>query len=323
MSEIDRLYTYKSLFSSKRAVSKSDILNKLEISEATFKRDLTKLRDRLNTPVLFDRELGGYRLQHSDADSELPGLWLNQEEVLALLTIQNMLESLEPTFIGPKIKPLQNRLNDILIKEGLNSTDLAKRIKIVHAGKRTFKLKSFELICKATFERNQINIIHFNRQSGESVSRKISPQQLIHYRDNWYVDAWCHLRDGIRSFSIDAISDCQILDSKAKEVSKEILKEQLEGGYGIFGGKATNWATLKFNEGRARWVKNEIWHPDQLSTFNSDGTLTLQIPYSDSRELIGDILKFGNEVEIISPEVLVSEYKKIILFLLKKYEKHL
>ena len=86
MSEIDRLYAYKSLFSSKRAVRKLDILNKLELSDATFKRELTKLRDRLNTPVLFDRELDGYGIEKTDADSELPGLWFNQEEVLALVT---------------------------------------------------------------------------------------------------------------------------------------------------------------------------------------------------------------------------------------------
>ena len=319
MSEIDRLYAYKSLFSSKRAVPKLDILNKLEISEATFKRDLTKLRDRLNTPVLFDRELSGYRLEHTDADSELPGLWFNQEEVLALLTIQNMLESLEPTLIGPKIKPLQNRLNDILAKEGLNPSDLTKRIKIVHAGKRMLKLKSFESISKATFERKQISIVHLNRQSGESVNRTISPQQLIHYRDNWYVDAWCHLRNGIRSFSIDAISDCQTLDQPATEVSKEILKDHLEGGYGIFGGKATNWATLKFNQQRARWVQNEVWHPEQISTLNSDGSLILRIPYSDSRELVGDILRFRENVDVIEPQELKVEFKRILQLMLKKY----
>jgi predicted DNA-binding transcriptional regulator YafY len=59
MSEIDRLYRYKTLLSSRRAMPREDILNELEISPATFKRDLAKLRDRLNSPIVFDRDLGG------------------------------------------------------------------------------------------------------------------------------------------------------------------------------------------------------------------------------------------------------------------------
>jgi predicted DNA-binding transcriptional regulator YafY len=63
MSEIDRLYQYKTLLSGRRAMSREDIMQKLEISLATFKRDLAKLRDQLHTPIVFDRDLGSYRLE--------------------------------------------------------------------------------------------------------------------------------------------------------------------------------------------------------------------------------------------------------------------
>ena len=53
MAEIDRYYAYQTLFSSRKAVPKMEFLKKLEISPATFKRDLTMLRDRLNTPILY------------------------------------------------------------------------------------------------------------------------------------------------------------------------------------------------------------------------------------------------------------------------------
>ena len=61
MAEIDRYYAYQTLFSGRKAVPKMEFLKKLEISPATFKRDLAMLRDRLNTPILYDRDLGGYR----------------------------------------------------------------------------------------------------------------------------------------------------------------------------------------------------------------------------------------------------------------------
>jgi predicted DNA-binding transcriptional regulator YafY len=322
MSEIDRLYSYRTLLSGRRVVPRSEILSKLEISPATFKRDLAKLRDRLNIPIEFDRELSGYKLANDDARTELPGLWFSQEEVLALLTIHNMIDQLEPGILGPKLKPLQLRLNNMMSSQGLNAQTLARRVKLLHAGKRRLKLKCFELIAKATLERKKIRVEHFNRQNGETLSRLISPQQLVHYRDNWYLDAWCHLREGLRNFAIDAIHECEILEEIAFEVEIQKIKDEVESGYGIFGGRATEWATLKFSPNKARWISREEWHPEQRSRQEQDGSFILEIPYSDTRELIADILRHGAEVEVISPSSLRHEILTVIEKMKNRYENY-
>ena len=307
MSEIDRLYSYRTLLTGRRAVPRAEILGKLEISPATFKRDLSKLRDRLNIPVVFDRDLGGYRLDTTDTRQELPGLWFSQDEILALLTIQNMLEQLEPSLLGPKLKPLQQRLDDMLTGQGLSAETLSQRVRLVHAGKRRLKLKCFELVAKATLERKQIRIQHFNRQTGITVERIISPQQMVHYRDNWYVDAWCHLRKEVRSFAVDAITECDQLIEDAKELDADQLRTSMQSGYGIFGGTVKGWAKLKFSPERARWVKQEEWHASQKGRELADGSYILEIPYSDERELLGDILRFGSDVQVISPNSLRNQ----------------
>lgn len=321
MSEIDRLYSYRTLLTGRRAVPRDEILNKLEISPATFKRDLAKLRDRLNIPVVFDRDLGGYRLDTTDARQELPGLWFSQDEVLALLTIQNMLEQLEPGLLGPKLKPLQKRLDEMLTGQGMNSETLSQRVQLVHAGKRNLKLKCFEQIAHSTLHRKQINIHHFNRQSGKTVERIISPQQLVHYRDNWYVDAWCHLRKEVRSFAVDAITDCEQLTQDAKELDSEQLRKSMQSGYGIFGGAVKDWAKLKFTPERARWVKHEEWHPDQKGHEEPDGSYILEIPYSDERELVGDILRFGADLEVLQPTSLVMVVVQQLKNSISKYDR--
>ena len=319
MSEIDRLYSYRTLLTGRRAVPRDEILNKLEISQATFKRDLAKLRDRLNIPVVFDRDLGGYRLDNTDTRQELPGLWFSQDEVLALLTIQNMLEQLEPGLLGPKLKPLQKRLDDMLTGQGMNSETFSQRVRLVHAGKRRLKLKCFELVAKATLERKQIMIQHFNRQTGKTVERIISPQKLVHYRDNWYVDAWCHLRKEVRSFAVDAITEGEQLDVDAKELDADQLRASMQSGYGIFGGAVKGWAKLKFTPERARWVKHEEWHPDQKGHEELDGSYVLEIPYSDERELVGDILRHGSDVEVLTPTSVRTITAKIIGEMQRQY----
>lgn len=294
MSEFVRLYKYKTLLSGRRGMSADEIMGKLEISRATFKRDIAKLRDQAHVPIGFDRDRGGYYLDGGHTDStELPGLWFSDQEILALVTLQHLLGQLEPGLLGPKLKPLQDRLEQLMDKHGLNTEDVAKRVRIVHAGKRLVAPQSFEAVAAATMGRKRLKITHMNRQTGKTLEREISPQRIVHYRDNWYVDAWCHLRDDLRSFSVDAISGIEVLETKAKEIAAKTIDESLGASYGIFGGAPKAWAVLKFTPERARWVKGEQWHPMQESKEEADGSYVLTVPYSDDREIVRDITGLG------------------------------
>jgi predicted DNA-binding transcriptional regulator YafY len=293
-------------------MSADELMTAQEISLATFKRDIAKMRDRLGTPIVFDKDLGGYRLDANPGSTELPGLWFTQDEILALMTIQNMIEQLDPGLLGPKLKPFRKRLDDMLSRQGLDPQELTQRVRAVHAGKRRMQLAAFETIAKATFERKQVQIVHTNRQKSETVPRLISPQQLLHYRDNWYVDAWCHLRKDLRSFSIDAITQAEILDKPAKDVDLENMRNQFTAGYGIFGGAPKDWAELTFSASRAAWVRHENWHPQQQGTVHADGSYSLRLPYADERELIGDILRFGADVQVMAPASLRKQVQEQI-----------
>ncbi len=319
MSEVVRLYRYKSLLSSRRAVSADDLMAALEVSRSTLKRDIAKLRDQLHVPIEFNPTLNGYQMVQDGTNAELPGLWFSQEEILALVTIQQLLAQLEPGLLGAKLKPLQNRLAQLMEKHGLASQDVARRIRIVHAGKRLVVAKSFELVAAATLARKRLKIRHFNRQNGITIEREVSPQRLVHYRDNWYLDAWCHLRDDIRNFSVDAISQLDVLDSAAKEISAAALNQALGTSYGIFNGAPQGWAQLRFTPERARWVAGEIWHSMQESSFEADGSYLLSFPYADDRELIGDIMRFGADVQVLAPAGLRSKVQKGFLAAASRY----
>ena len=140
----------------------------------------------------------------------------------------------------------------------------------------------------------------------------MSPQRLVHYRENWYLDAWCHLRKGLRSFSMDCVSDAQIRAAKAIDVPDAELDAMLGSGYGIFSGREVTWAKLRFSPVAARWVAAESWHPKQRSRYEADGSYVLEVPYSDDRELLRDILKHGPDVEVLAPEPLRARVRKAL-----------
>ncbi len=213
MSDSARLYAYKALFEAKRLVTRADMIAVAKVSHATFKRDIAKQRDQMGMPILFDKDRGGYFLDRNNLATEMPGLWFNTEELVALLTIQRLIEQLEPGLVSLKLRPLQKKLTDLLEAKGLGEAEIAKRLRLTFAGKRQLELKAFEQVALATISRKQIKITHLSRERAERVERTISPQELVHYRDNWYIDSCCHLRNGIRSFGLDAIENVQILDN--------------------------------------------------------------------------------------------------------------
>jgi predicted DNA-binding transcriptional regulator YafY len=303
----ERFYKIHRLLSQRRTVSRDTFLEELGVSRATFKRDLEYLRDRMNMPIAWDRDLGGYRLDRDAPQAhlfQLPGLWFSAEEVHALLTMDELLERLQPGLLGAQVRPLRERIRKILDSGDYSAEDLSRRIRILQMGVRPVESENFQAISSALLSRRRLRIAHFKRADNETLERDVSPQRLAYYRDNWYLDAWCHLRRGLRTFSVDAIGSAIILDKRAREISDATLDEHLGAGFGIFSGKAAHTAVLRFSPLRARWVSRETWHPEQDGQFELDGAYVLKVPYSDSRELIMDILKYGSDVEVLAPAEL-------------------
>jgi predicted DNA-binding transcriptional regulator YafY len=307
MDRTERFYRIQQLLRQSRVVPARTFLHDLEISLATFKRDLEYMRSRLNIPIVWDRELNGYRHDKSAAVQELPGLWFTDAEIYALLTMQRLLEALEPGLLGAHIAPLLERLQSVIGSGVHPAAEVHKRIRILHLAKRALPLEHFQVAASAVLQRRRLQITYYSRARDAETQREISPQRLVHYRENWYLDAWCHLRQDIRSFAVDAIRAAAMGDQPTLEISEQQLDAVLAAGYGIFSGRDVQWAVLRFSPQRARWVAAEQWHPQQRGRMEADGTYVLELPYSDSRELIMDILKHGAQVDVIAPEALRTE----------------
>jgi predicted DNA-binding transcriptional regulator YafY len=259
--------------------------------------------------VIFDRDLGGYRYDKETKrvgpQFELPGLWFSAEEIHALLTMQHLLSNLDTGgLLGPQIKPLLARLTGLLGSAENPAEEVQRRIKVQTVGARHFHLDHFQGVGSALLRRKRLVIRYHARGTDETTEREVSPQRLVYYRDNWYLDAWCHLRQDLRAFAVDAIEKAEILDARAKDVSEKRLDEVLGSGYGIFTGDKVTWATLRFTPERAKWVASERWHASQEGHLRKDGSYELKVPYTDDRELLMDIMKYGADCEVVSPKLL-------------------
>ncbi|SBT03717.1 Helix-turn-helix type 11 domain protein [Candidatus Accumulibacter aalborgensis] len=309
MSGMERIYQIDQILGARHSVTRSELQERLGVSWATLKRDIAYMRDRLNAPLVFDRSLGAYRFEKTEQrvgqQYELPGLWFTAEEIHALLTMQHLLSNLDTGgLLGPQIKPLLARLSGLLGTADNPVEEVRRRIRIQTVGAREFHLEHFQAVGSALLRRKRLVIRYHARGTDEVTEREVSPQRLNYYRDNWYLDVWCHLRDGLRAFLVDAIEYAEILDKRARDVADKRLDEMLGSGYGIFSGDQVSWAVLRFTPERARWVASERWHPKQEGKLLDDGSYELRVPYADDRELIMDIMKYGSDCMVIEPEAL-------------------
>lgn len=308
MDRTERFYLIDRMLNDQGVVTRAQFLDALEVSPATFKRDLAYMRERFNAPIEWDDDRGGYAFRRDGRavgpTYALPGLWFNASEIQALLTMDSMLQDLQPGILGSHVAPLRARL-EMLLEEGrVEAAEVRKRVRIAPLAARRIDGAVFEAVAAATLKRRKLDIDYRARSTGEPTRRSVSPQRLVLYRDNWYLDAWCHLRNALRKFAVDAIAAARMTEERAKAVDMKTVERELDAGYGVFGGESVQWARLRFTPGRARWVGAERWHPAQRSRTEADGHYVLEVPYSDPRELTMDVLKYGADVEVLAPESL-------------------
>ena len=306
MDRLERFYKIDQLLKDRKVVSFAVFKDVLDMSRASVKRDLEYMRERFNAPIEYVRELNGYRFgkPRTGPRYELPGLWFNAAEAQALLTTLQLLTNVQPGLLDGHVSPLIERLRKTLGSGDHSWKEIQKRIKVFLPERREGNAEHFSIVAAALLKRSRVWIRHYNRKDDRETEREISPQRLVHYRDNWYVDGYCHLREDLRSFAVDAIRAAALREARAKDVADSELDEYLGSGYGIFAGRKVEWATLKFSPQAARWVSAQNWHPKQRSRVQKDGSYVLEVPYTEDRELLMEVLKFGPDVEVLGPPML-------------------
>lgn len=322
MDRYERILTlHRILKSARYPVPMARLKEELACSRATLYRDVAFLRDALGAPIESDAEQAAIRYAADEGERfELPGLWLTSEELAALLALNELLGRSDPGVLAGALAPFRARIERLLSDQHSGRTLPIERIRVIASGARRLDQGVFRVLAGALLNRRRLGFRYRARSTDALTDRQVSPQRLAHYRDNWYLDAWDHGREGLRSFALDRIREPVVLDEAALDRPAEELDAHLASSYGIFSGPPKAWATLRFSPHAARWVADEHWHSQQQGQWLSDGRYELKLPYSNSRELLMDVLKYGPDAEVVAPVSLREEMKILLQLSLGAYQ---
>jgi predicted DNA-binding transcriptional regulator YafY len=322
MDRYERALTlHRMLKSAHYPIPLARLLDELECSRATLYRDVAFLRDALGAPIeSAGGEQAAFRYEVGEGEKfELPGLWLTSDELAALLALNELIGRSSPGVLAGALAPFKTRIEGLLSNQDSGKALPIERIRVIPWGERKLDQQVFRISAGAVLERRKLRLRYRARTTNAESQRTVSPQRLTHYRDNWYLDVWDHDRDALRSFAVDRIIEAHTLEEAAMDVPDGDLNDLLASSYGIFAGKPKAWATIRFSAHAARWVADEHWHSQQKGEWLPDGRYELKVPYSNSKELLMDVLKYGPDAEIVAPMSLREEMKILLGLALGEY----
>jgi len=322
MDRFERISTLHRIFKAARyPVSLTRLMEETGRSRATVYRDIAFLRDALGAPIESDGENAAFHYASGEAERfELPGLWLSSEELQALLALNELVGRTGPGILAGALAPFRSRIDRLLSDQSDGKSFPIERIRVIGYGTRRVDEATFRHVASAVLGRKRLKFDYRARSTNAVTQRIVSPQRLTHYRDNWYLDAWDHSRDALRSFALDRIARAELLDAAAEDRADTELNQHLASSYGIFSGAPKAWAIVRFSPHAARWVADEHWHSQQQGQWLKDGRYELKVPYSNSRELLMDVLKYGADAEIIAPVSLREEMKIMLQLAIGAYQ---
>jgi len=277
-----------------------------ELSGKTAQRAIEFMRDRLCAPLRYDAAKRGYR--YEDDSYELPPVWVRADELASLLISFRLAATIPDPHLKAALRSLLDRFLRVNAERRVSLADLEAKVSIKNVEYARVDGATFHRVFDALLTGRSLRIDYLSPYRGAATTRDVLPLHLLSYMGNWHLIAYCDLRRGLRDFALARIRRVEPCPREVGcAVDRQELKEYLRRDFGIMNGPARHQVTLRFRPAVARFVTEQVWHPDQQMEPEADGSLCLSFPVADFREIRREVLKFGADVEVLAPDELRRE----------------
>lgn len=276
-----------------------------EICDRTARRAITYMRDRLSAPLEYDPSRKGY--YYTDTSFSLPSPQITQNELLAILLARNLLAGSAGGIISQAIQTFGRKLFAATSEFGLDQARIDAAFSAIWHGYTPAEGETFRRVAEALIQQRKLAFDYFSPADNRISQRLVDPVHLQHYMGSWVLLALCNERRDWRKFLLGRMSAVQIQEDSFPPVPPSYWQQHLAGAFGIFQGGHPQEVVLHFNAYRARWLRQELWHPDQIMQEQPDGSLILRFMVTDFREVKLRIMQYGAEVEVLEPTGLRDE----------------
>ena len=293
----NRLFRILYYILEKEKVTANELADKFEVSVRTIYRDIDSISS-VGVPIFTTQGKGG-------------GIKIDNEYILS----KSLFDANEKEQIIAALQGLE-KTNKVYKSELITKLSALFKIKnsnwieidFTSWGSNNTYQDLFNTLKIAIINKNIISF-SYNSSKAEKINRRVKPIRLLFKEQDWYLYAFCLLRNDFRYFKLSRIKDLEVLAINYKDNFENIvLKREIKY-------ENTVNIKLKFNKSVAFRVYDEF----KAIVEDKKGNLYVEMKIPNNYKLYNYIFSFGANVEILEPKEIRNQFKNMINKIAKKY----
>lgn len=277
-----------------RRSSGKEILKYLEdlgykISPREFQRDINTLGCDYGVDILYERSGNYYSID--------PATSLGLQKTISFLELAAEANTLLESFRDVK--------------------SMQEYVLFDHSGSEK-GLEHLSPLLSALKDCRMVKFDHCTYQKGECRTYTAVPQLLKQYQGRWYLVAIVEWASNPMVFSLDRISCLEVLPDQAPERTVKPLLFNNVVGVSLSKGHVED-VRIRVTTVQAQYLEALPLHHSQRVVRRMDGFVEFSLTVAINFELIQELLRLGDTVQVLAPDSLVREIHEILQKSLKLY----
>lgn len=321
---LDRQWRLIRMLDSRRlGISIREAAEELETSQKTIRRDLQRLTEA-GFPLGESDEAHGrkrWRLLRPIGQ----GANLTFEEAAALMLAAGQLSCL---LGSPLWRSGQSALAKL--RAGLPESVLAYLERIGGRLHQTLprqtdysaKAEIIETLQIASEDSRWVFLTYQSRRSTEPVTVEVAPYSLCWHGPSLYVVGDSRDHGEIRVWKVDRITEVEVTEFPFRRPADFCPDQYFSSAFGIWAGEPCESIAIHFAPAAARAVTESRWHRSQQLEPQSDGSLLAHFEMAITPDLVGWIVSFGPDAQVVHPQQLADQITSQLKATLANYRTH-
>jgi predicted DNA-binding transcriptional regulator YafY len=285
------------------------LANQFEVCTKSIHRDLEFMRDRLKLPIQYDGSRFGFF--YTQPVQAFPTLQITEGELFALVVAERALQQYRGTsFEKPLLSALQKMEQALPDTISLSLTDVEQTISFRTSSEPILDLEVFDVLAKATTERRQLELTYRKPGQRQPEQRIVDPYHLANINGEWFLFAFDHLRNDLRTFVPARIKAIRPTGKTFERRQKFSLNKRLRGSFGVQSGQGEFEVVIRFHERVADYIREKRWHESQQLRELKGGGVELRLKLSSLAEVGRWVLSWGGDAVVVRPAELAQSVRQ-------------
>jgi predicted DNA-binding transcriptional regulator YafY len=314
---LERMLRIHQALASGRFPNASTLAREIEVATKTIHRDIEFMRDRLGLPIEFNPAKNGYA--YTEEVSAFPNIQITEGELFALIVAEKALQQYRGTsFEKPLLSAIRKMEQSLPDTISLNLADIQQTISFRTRAEPILNLEIFDALAKAAARRQQIELAYRKPGQPQPEKRLVDPYHLANINGEWYLFAYDHARQDIRTFVPARMQSVKPTGKTFERPQKFSLEKRLRDSFGVVSGEGEYEVVIRFNAHAADYIREKKWHESQQLRELKGGGVELKMKLSSLPEVERWILSWGGDATVVKPRELVAAVRKSAEAILKQ-----